>query len=121
MVGCGDGGVNPALRASARAAEGRARPRGGAQPIEVIALSRRGSRQINRRANGHEAPALGAVGRCPGRFASASGLAATASGLKWAVPFRANAMKSSVRATRRSSGRFAAASGLAANTEQVTA
>jgi hypothetical protein len=61
----GNGGVNPALRVTTRATEGRARPRGGVRPDVVAALSRRGSRQFNRRANGEEAPARGAVGRGP--------------------------------------------------------
>jgi len=41
---CGrDGGVNPALRRIARASEGSARPRGGAQFSTVLDLSCRGS------------------------------------------------------------------------------
>ena len=61
----GHGGVNPALRVSARVTEGSARPWGGAQSIEVAALSNLGSGQINRLAIGDKAPARGAVGRCP--------------------------------------------------------
>ena len=69
MVGGSAGGLKPTLRRIAGvicATEGRARPRGGARPLEVATLSSRGSRQVNRRANGDEAPARGGGRALPG-------------------------------------------------------
>lgn len=77
----GDGGMNPALRDVGlgvglvgykptlqvfEPTEGSARPRGGAWMIVVATLSRRGSRQINRRTNGEIAPAHGGGRARPG-------------------------------------------------------
>ena len=53
--------------------EGSGRPRGAGATQVVAALSNRGSASINRRAYGDEAAARGAVGRCPGRYGTASG------------------------------------------------